>query len=248
MKKKNNYALVCGGSYGLGSEIVRYFISKNINTVVFARNKKKLNTFVKKFKSKKIIGLKCDLSNPKDVKKNIQILKKKKYIINYLICNAGNGKNDFSQKKNNLNFYSAYFKNFFTSINPIELLINSGNFENLKIIVISSIAGHFRGGAPLPYSLAKNSLINYCKENSKNFASKNIFINSISPGHIMQTNNLWHKKLKKNKSKTLSFIKKNVALKKFCTTDDIIHTIHFLLSENNRYITGIDIKVDGSSN
>ena len=63
----------------------------------------------------------------------------------------------------------------------------------------------------------------------------------------MQTNNLWHKKLKKNKSKTLSFIKKNVALKKFCTIDDIIYTIHFLISENNKYITGIDIKVDGSS-
>ena len=168
-------------------------------------------------------------------------------LINYLICNAGNGKNDFSLKKNNLNFYNAYNKNFFTSINPIELLINSGNFENLKIIVISSIAGYFKGGAPLPYCLAKNSLINYCKENSKNFASKSIFINSISPGHIMQTNNLWHKKLKKNKSKTLSFIKKNVALKKFCTIDDIIYAIHFLISENNKYITGIDIKVDGSS-
>ena len=64
----------------------------------------------------------------------------------------------------------------------------------------------------------------------------------------MQTNNLWHKKLKKNKSETLRFIKKNVALKTFCTTDDIIYAIHFLLSENNRYITGIDIKVDGSSN
>ena len=194
----------------------------------------------------KVIGLKCDLSDPKDVEKYTNF-KEKKYVINYLICNAGNGKNDFSFKKNNLNFYNAYYKNFFTSINPIELLINSGNFKNLKIIVISSIAGYFKGGAPLPYCLAKNSLINYCKENSKNFASKNIFINSISPGHIMQTNNLWHKKLKKNKSKTLSFIKKNFALKKFCTIDDIIYAIHFLISENNKYITGIDIKVEGSS-
>ena len=40
MKNKNNYALVCGGSYGLGSEIVKYFENKNIDTIVFARNKK----------------------------------------------------------------------------------------------------------------------------------------------------------------------------------------------------------------
>ena len=51
MKKKNNYVLVCGGSYGLGSEIVKYFENKNINIIVFARNKK-LDKFVKKFKSK----------------------------------------------------------------------------------------------------------------------------------------------------------------------------------------------------
>ena len=47
----------------------------------------------------------------------------------------------------------------------------------------------------------------------------------------MQPNNLWHKKLIKNKIKTMNFIKTNVALQKFCTTKDIISAIDFLMSE-----------------
>ena len=42
MNKSNQYAVVCGGSYGLGQEIVNFFLKKNINTIVLARNKTKL--------------------------------------------------------------------------------------------------------------------------------------------------------------------------------------------------------------
>ena len=247
MKKKTKCAVICGGSYGLGFEITKYFIDQNLTTIVFARDKKKLNQSIKKFKKKKVFGIKCDLSNPEDVKKNLKKLKNDNYEINFLICNAGNGKNDFPSNKNHLNYYSAYKKNFFTAINPIEMLINLGNYKNLKIILVSSIAGYFKGKAPLPYSLAKNSIINYARENAKFLAKKKVLINSISPGHIMQTNNLWHKKLIKNKIKTMKFIKTNVALKKFCTTKDLINAIDFLASEKNNYVTGIDMKIDGSS-
>ena len=193
------------------------------------------------------MGIKCDLSNQENVKKNLKKLKNDNYEINFLVCNAGNGKNDFQLNKNYLNYYSAYNKNFFTAINPIEILINLGNYKNLKIILISSIAGHFKGKAPLPYSLAKNSIINYARENAKFLATKKVLINSISPGHIMQPNNLWHKKLIKNKIKTMNFIKTNVALQKFCTTKDIISAIDFLMSEKNSYVTGTDMRIDGSS-
>lgn len=63
----------------------------------------------------------------------------------------------------------------------------------------------------------------------------------------MQPNNLWHKKLIKNKIKTMNFIKTNVALQKFCTTKDIISAIDFLMSEKNSYVTGTDMRIDGSS-
>jgi 3-oxoacyl-[acyl-carrier protein] reductase len=247
MIKKNKIALVCGGSYGLGIEITKYFLKNDVETIVLARNKNKLLKLKKKILSKKLKTVNCDLSKPAQVEKVMKSLKRKNININFLICNAGNGKDDFSINKNYQNFFNAYQKNFFTAINPIESLINSKNFINLKIIVISSIAGYFKGGAPLSYSLAKNSLINYCQQVSEQFAKKNIRINSISPGHILQKDNLWFKKIKKDRVNTIKFINKNVSLKKFCTTYDILNVVSFLISKESEYITGIDIKVDGNT-
>ena len=65
MNKSNQYAVVCGGSYGLGQEIVNFFLKKNINTIVLARNKTKLLKLKKILNSKFLIPIKCDLSDHK---------------------------------------------------------------------------------------------------------------------------------------------------------------------------------------
>lgn len=248
MNKTNQFAIVCGGSYGLGLEIVKFFLRKKINTIILSRNKTKFLKQEKILNAKLINYINCDLSNQEEVKKVFKDLKKKKILIKYLVCNAGNGKDNYTIKENYKNYENAYKKNFFTAINPIENLVYLKNFKKLKIIIISSIAGYFNGGAPLSYSLAKNSLINYANQVSKEFAKKDIRINTISPGHIYQKDNLWDKKLKQNRKKIRKFIKQNVALNKFCTPKDIINVIEFLIDEKNNYITGIDIKVDGKTN
>ena len=49
MIKKNKIALVCGGSYGLGIEITKYFLKNDVETIVLARNKNKLLKLKKKY-------------------------------------------------------------------------------------------------------------------------------------------------------------------------------------------------------
>jgi len=248
MKKKNELAIICGGSYGLGFEISKFFVQKKISTIILSRDRVKLQLAIKKISSRIVSGYSCNLDNPTDVAQVLKKIKNKNLEINYLVCNAGSGKIEYPENENIKNFYNSYNKNFFTAINPIEILFNLKNFKNLNIIVISSIAAYFKGNAPLSYSLAKNSLVNYCRETSKKFAKKKIRINSISPGHIYQNNNLWFYKLKKNKKKINEFIKKNVSMQRFCKPEDVINCINFLISNESNYLTGIDIKVDGNTN
>ena len=75
------------------------------------------------------------------------------------------------QLKKIIKIIMMLIKNFFTAINFIETLVNLKNYQKLKIIVISSIAGYFNGGAPLSY-FGENSLINYSNQISKEFAKK----------------------------------------------------------------------------
>jgi NAD(P)-dependent dehydrogenase (short-subunit alcohol dehydrogenase family) len=247
MNAKKN-VVICGGSYGLGLEITKYFLKKKINVIVLARNKLKLIEIKKIIKNKNLEVYECDLSILQEVENVFSKIKEKKKIVHYLICNAGSGKPEYIINKKYIDYKKAYEQNLFTATNPIEVLINKKNFKNLKILTIASIAGYFKGNAPLPYSLAKNSLINYSKEISKELAKKKITINSISPGHILQKNNNWYKKYILNKKKINNFIHKNVGLKKFCTPNDIINAIEFLISKESEYITGIDLKVDGNTN
>ena len=243
--KKDKCAIVCGGSYGLGYEISKSLLERNFNTIILSRNRNRLKTAIKNINSKKLLGFKCDLSNSREVEEVFKKIIKLNKKIDLLICVAGNGKDEYLENKNYKNYYSAFQKNFFTAVNPIEILFRKN--KNFNIIVIASIAGYFLGNAPLSYSLAKNSLINYCRETSTRFANKNVRINSISPGHIMQKGNLWHKKYLKNKIKMKKFVNDNVALKRFCKPSDIINAIDFLVKDENNYITGVDIKVDGKT-
>lgn len=244
MHKTKKTMLVCGGSYGLGLEISKYYLKKEFKIIVLARNNKKLQKLKKTYIDYDLEAFKCDLSNKKEVEK-VCLRLEKKFNLNYIICNAGSGK--LEKNKNYLDYQKTFFNNFFTAVNIIENLTFKKKYSNRNIIVISSIAGHFRGRAPLPYSLAKSSLINYVKYKSNELAKKNVMINSISPGHIFMKGNNWDKKLKNDHKKVLKLINEDVGLKKFCLPDQIINTIEFIFSHKNTYMTGADIVVDGAT-
>ena len=65
-------------------------------------------------------------------------------------------------------------KNFFSTTNVIQnyLKIFGNKSKDTKIIIIGSIAGQFKGNAPLSYSIAKNCLINYVSQISPILAKK----------------------------------------------------------------------------
>ena len=155
-------------------------------------------------------------------------------------------------KKTGNENYSEWFKafnhNFFLHTNVVEAYKKYFKSKKIKkIILISSIAAYFKGNAPLSYSLAKHTLNKYCENISFYLANYKININSVSPGHILQKNNLWDKKMKKNKSKIKKLINSNVGLKRFCLPEDIMNVINFLSSDKSNYLTGTDIKVDGKT-
>lgn len=244
MLKIKKVMLVCGGSYGLGLEISKYYLKKKFKVIVLARNAKKLKNLKKNYINYDLETFKCDLSNDKEVEK-VCVKLEQKFNIDYIICNAGSGK--LEKRRKYLDYHKTFSNNFLTAINIVENLTYKKKYLQRNIIVISSIAGHFKGRAPLPYSLAKNSLINYVKYKSNELSKKNVMINSISPGHIFIKGNNWDKKLKKNPKKVIKMINEDVGLKRFCTPEQIINIIEFIFSNRNSYVTGADIIVDGGT-
>ena len=236
----NKYKVfITGSSSGLGFGLAKNFLESNAEVIINGRNSSKLHRASIKLNNCSYI--KGDVSEKKDITKIKKFLKKKNNFIDLMICNVG----DSNYKNNNLNFENAFKSNFFSTVNSVEMLAPLIK-KNGKIVCISSICGsEVIDGAPIGYSIAKSAINNYVKSISYELGKKNISINSIAPGNLYFKNSTWEKKLKKNKLKTIRYIKNNVILNRFGNIDDIFNLIAYLSSSRTKFITGSTFVIDG---
>ena len=232
--KKN--IIITGVSRGLGNYL-KTNLDKDYN--IFGISKKKRKNVKNNFF--------MDLSNERSVFSYFQNMKKKKIKIHAIVLVAGDRlvKNNEQISKNDFELMINH--NFISSTNVIEnyVKVYKDFAKNSQIVVISSICGVQDINAPIPFSVSKAALNFYCKMKSKILAKKyGIRLNVISPGNILQKNNLWDKKIKKNKKNVLKFLDKNVPLNKFCEPEEIFNIVKLLISEKNKSISGSNFVID----
>ena len=133
---------------------------------------------------------------------------------------------------------------------PAQILLNRATCEYLSfigggsLVLISSIQGcfapkfhHYQNTnmtSPLDYSIAKSSTITAAKWLSKYYAGRNISINTISPGGILD-------------NQPASFLERyrlDCSNKGMLFPSDIAPTVVHLLQESSRYINGQNIIID----
>ena len=107
------------------------------------------------------------------------------------------------------------------------------------ILSISSLYGFISRKNRLLYSASKHSLNGMMKTMALELGNHNIKVNSLSPGFV-------DTKLtrKNNSSQKIKEWKNKIPLNRLASTDDIAKVSYFLCNDNN-YITGQDIVVDG---
>jgi len=225
--------LIIGASKNLGSYLVKKF-SKNSKVI-------KLSNTLKTNKTKNIYN--CNLLSFHELKITMLKIKKKYGELDGIIFTTG--KSNFDKKLNSQNRFTESLNiNFITFVNFIDVYLKYYKSKT-NIIAISSIAGVKNIGAPDEYSVAKNALNFYCKILAKSLVKRKIVINTISPGNIMQKGNLWDKKLKASKYKTLKYIKDNVPSNNFVNPQDIYNFCNQIIFFNKSNLVGQNLVIDG---
>ena len=110
----------------------------------------------------------------------------------------------------------------------------------LKILGISSLYGNISREGRAAYAMSKHALNGLISTLALELGPSGILCNTLSPGFVKTKMTL-----KNNTPETLAALERKIPLGRFASVQDIARIAYFLCSEENTYISGQDIIVDG---
>lgn len=237
--KSKKTALIIGGSRGIGRAICIRLAESGFDIFLSYRANHKAALSVKKEveKHKRLCKNLCfDISDYEQTK---EILTKEfdKNPPDVVVYNAGIAKDNlfvWMTKKEWDSVINTNLDGFYNVIHTIifpMLKVQSG-----RIIVISSTSGQIGQAGQVNYSASKAGLIGAAKALAREVGKRNIFVNVVAPG-LIETE--MTKKMHKNK------ILPHIPINRFGTPEDVASVVNFLSKEENMYIHGQVIGVNG---
>lgn len=139
------------------------------------------------------------------------------------------------------NFSNTFSINTTSSLKILQAILPYMKAKKFgRIVHISSLWSQYVKAGRIAYAMSKSSLDALTRGLAVEFGEYNILVNSILPGFIDT------KLTRRNLSEeTIIDIEKHTPLGKLGSPIDIAEMTYFLASENNRFITGQSIKIDG---
>ncbi|MBT2637934.1 SDR family oxidoreductase [Bacillus sp. ISL-39] len=245
---KGKVAIVTGGGRGLGEQIAIGFAEAGANVVVCSRRVEACEEVSGKLKEIGVdsLALKCDITNPEDVKKVVEQTVEKFGRIDILVNNSGASWGapaeemplEAWQKVLNVNVTGTFLMS--QAAGKVMLEQRSG-----KIINIASVAG-LKGSNPkvmdaIGYNASKGAVITFTKDLAAKWGPRGIFVNAIAPGFFPT------KMSKGLLEKGGQAILEGTPLRKFGSDTDLKGVAVFLAAPASDYITGDVLVVDGGT-
>ena len=238
MSEKTKYALVTGGSRGIGRAVCiqlakdsDYKILINYNSNETAANETKVAVEAEL--------LKFDVANAESVSKSLDAWQESnpEAVIEVLVNNAGINKDGLFMWMTTQDWNSVIntsLNGFFNVTNHLikQLLVNKYG----RIINMVSVSGVKGTPGQTNYSAAKGAVVAATKALAQEVAKRNVTVNAVAPGFINtdMTSELNEKELKKL-----------IPANRFGEAEEVAHLVSFLASRNASYITGEVINING---
>ena len=237
-------ALITGGSRGIGKAIAKKFAKEGydivINYVSESAELGKVKEEMIENRNVDILFVKADVTNYNGCEEMIKEVINKFGRIDLLLNNAGITKDGLLMRMKEEDFDKVIEVNLKGTFNvtknviPYMMKQRSG-----KIVNISSVVGIGGNAGQANYAASKAGIIGFTKSVAKELASRNILANCVAPGFIKtDMTDVLSDAVKEN-------INKQIPLNKMGEADEVANAVYFLASEENTYITGQVLNVDG---
>ena len=241
---KNKNALITGASKGIGRAISIELAKQGVNVAInYNKSKKEAekisNELMNAYNVKSII-LKGDVSDKNDCSSIVEESINAFGNLDILVNNAGIIDDNLLIRMSD----NAWDKVLRTNLDSIFYCTKPAIKSMLKnkwgrILNIGSVVGIRGNIGQANYSSSKAGMMGFTKSLAKEVATRNITVNTITPGYI---NTETVDVLKQEQKDTII---KWIPQGHFGEVEDIAYLAGFLCSEKAKYITGQIISVDG---
>lgn len=241
-------AIVTGGGRGLGKQIAEGFAEAGANVVVCSRRLDACQEVSDRLREKGVqaLALKCDVTNPEDVKNVVDETIKQFGQVDILVNNSGatwgesvvNMPLEAWKKVIDVNVTGTFLMS--QEVGKVMIKQQSG-----KIINISSVAG-LGGTDPrfmdtIGYNTSKGAVITFTKDLAVKWGQYNINVNAIAPGFF--PTKMSQILIDRGGNKILE----TTPLNRFGNDQDLKGAALFLASKASDFVTGDILIVDGGT-
>ena len=238
----NKKAVVTGGTRGIGAAIAEALATRGCHVLVTARSDQSFEQFsstLNKDIADRIEFLACDFDD------NHQVAAMEKYLgdndIDILINNAGINKIALASDIDHEDFARIQKVNVEVPFRLSKAVVK-GMAERKwgRIVNITSIFGTVSKSQRLSYSTSKFALHGMTKALALDFAKDNVLVNAVGPG-VIETE-LTRNVLGKDGIEKISL---DIPMGRLGQPEEIAKLVLFLASDENTYLTGQQLIIDG---
>ncbi len=249
---EGRYALVTGGSHGIGLAISRLLLSEGCNVCICSRDQSRLNQAVDQLAEYpgQLVALQADVLNDGDITKVMDILESQWSGLDILVNNVGGGGrwgNPIVETTDITTWREVYQKNAgAASLFTMRAIPLMRRKKWGRVITITSIYGKEGGGRPW-FNMAKAAETALMKSLSLTtyLVRDGITFNSVAPGGIYIPGTGFDDEKKINPDAFQAMIDKEYPLGRMGTPEEVAAVVIFLCSELASLVNGAQIVVDG---
>jgi len=237
---KDKVILVTGANRGIGLDIIQRLNNDGYTVIGTSRTDDGANIISQEINSNGGKGLKMDVTNQESINSAIKNIQDEYGALYGLVNNAGITNDNLLMRMTEEQWLSVIETNL-TSIYRVtkSIVKDMMKAREGRIVNIGSIVGMMGNAGQSNYSASKSGLLGFTKSLARELSSRNINVNSISPGFIDTD---MTKALSDDQIDSLS---KNIPLGRIAESSEVSSVVSFLLSDDSSYITGENINVNG---
>ena len=237
---KDKIILITGANRGIGHNILKKIATCGYTVIGTSRSKAGADMISDAIKDHNGKGVVMDVTNQDSINTSINKIKEDYGVIYGLVNNAGITNDNLLMRMSDEQWNSVIETNL-TSLYRVtkSVVKDMMKARTGRIVNIGSIVGLMGNAGQSNYSATKSGLLGFTKSLARELSSRNINVNSVSPGFIDTD---MTKALSDDQIESLT---QNIPLGRIASPDEVSSVVAFLLSDDSSYITGENINVNG---